>query len=116
LRDLDKDLCLYIADVHSDVSFSNTETITKLSKKMVETRRHLMYPLFYRLLKLVIVLHVATATVERCFSAMKLVKTFLRNDDSLSDDVICYVEKEEMKKVTNDQVVEYFMALRERMY
>jgi hypothetical protein len=119
LRDLDKDLRLYIADVRSDVSFSNIETITELSKKMVETRRHLMYPLFYRLLKLVIVLPVATATVDRCFSAMKLVKTFLRNhlnDDSLSDDVICYVEKEQMKKVTNDQVVEYFMARRERMY
>jgi hypothetical protein len=78
-----------------------------------------MYPLFYRLLKLVIVLPVATATVERCFSAMKLVKTFLRNrlnDDSLSDDVICYVEKEEMKKVTNDQVVKYFMALKNRVF
>lgn len=50
---------------------------------------------------------------------MKLVKTCLRNwlnDDCLSDDVICYVEKEEMKKVTNDQVVEYFMARRKRIY
>ena len=78
-----------------------------------------MYPLFYRLLKLVIVLPIATAIVERCFSAMKLVKTCLHNrlkNDSLSDDVICYVEKEEMKKVTNDQVVEYFMARRKRMY
>jgi hypothetical protein len=119
LRDLDKDLRLYIADVRTDDSFSNIETITGISKKMVETRRHLMYPLFYRLLKLVIVLPVATATVERCFSAMKLVKTFLRNrlnDDSLSDDVICYVEKEEMKKVTNDQVVKYFMALKNRVF
>ena len=78
-----------------------------------------MYPLFYQLLKLVIVLSIATATVERCFSAMKLVKTCLRNrlnDDNLSDGVICYVDKEEMKKVTNDQVVEYFMARRKRMY
>nr|XP_051178678.1 uncharacterized protein LOC127293152 [Lolium perenne] len=119
LRDLDKDLRLYIADVRTDDSFSNIETITELSKKMVETRRHVMYPLFYRLLKLVVVLPVATATVERCFSAMKLVKTFLRNrlnDDSLSHDVICYVEKEEMKKVTNDQVVKYFMGLRNRVY
>jgi len=33
----------------------------------------------YRLLKLVLVLPVATATVERCFSAMKIVKTYLRN-------------------------------------
>uniref|UniRef100_A0A453N733 HAT C-terminal dimerisation domain-containing protein n=1 Tax=Aegilops tauschii subsp. strangulata TaxID=200361 RepID=A0A453N733_AEGTS len=119
LRDLDKDLRLYIADVRTDDSFSNIATITELSKKMVQTRRHIMYPLFYRLLKLVIVLPIATATVERCFSAIKLVKTCLRNrlnDDSLSDDVICYVEKEEMKKVTNDQVVEYFMARRKRMY
>ena len=56
---------------------------------------------------------------KRWAIAMKLVKTCLRNrlnDDSLSDDVICYVEKEEMKKVTNDQVVEYFMARRKRMY
>uniref|UniRef100_A0A8R7QJ84 HAT C-terminal dimerisation domain-containing protein n=1 Tax=Triticum urartu TaxID=4572 RepID=A0A8R7QJ84_TRIUA len=86
---------------------------------MVQTRRHIMYLLFYRLLKLVIVWPIATATVERCFSAMKLIKTCLRNrlnDDSLSDDVICYVEKEQMKKVTNDQVVEYFMARRKRMY
>jgi hypothetical protein len=58
-----------------------------------------------------IVLPIATATLERCFSAMKLVKTFLRNclnDDSLTHDIICYVEKEEMKKITNDQVVKYF--------
>jgi hypothetical protein len=50
---------------------------------------------------------------------MKLVKTFLRNhfnDESFSDDVICYVEKEEMKKITNDKVVKYFMALRNRVY
>ena len=30
LRDLDKDLCLYIADVHTDASFSNMTTITEL--------------------------------------------------------------------------------------
>jgi hypothetical protein len=43
-------------------------------------------------------LHVATAaTVKLCFTTMKLVKPFLctrLNDDNLSDDVICYVEKE----------------------
>lgn len=38
------------------------------------------------------------------------------NDDSLSDDLICYMEKEEMKKLVNNQVAEYFMARRKRMY
>ena len=117
LRDLDKDLRLYIADVRTDDSFSNIETITELSKKMVETRRHIMYPLFYRLLKLVIVLPVATATVERCFSAMKIVKTYLRNhlsDDALKHNIICYMEKGEMRKVTNEAVIDRFEILKDR--
>ena len=36
------------------------------------------------------------------------------NDESLSDDIICYVEKEEMKRVNNAQMVEYFMAWMDR--
>ena len=59
------------------------------------------------ILKFVLVLHVATATVERCFSAMKIVKTHLRNhigDKIISNSLICYVEKEEMLKVTNETV------------
>jgi hypothetical protein len=119
LRDLSHHLCLYIADVQTDERFSNIQTIVELSRIMVETRKHLCYPLVYRLLKLVLVLPVATATVERCFSAMKIVKTYLRNrlnDESLSDNLICYVEKEEMKKVTNDPVVDRFMKKRGRKF
>ena len=84
--------------------FSNLQTIVELSQKMVETGKHNHNPMVYRLLKLVLVLPVATATVERCFSAIKIVKTFLRNrigDKFMSICLICYVEKEEMLKVTN---------------
>ena len=84
--------------------FSNLQTIVELSQKMVETGKHNHYPMVYRLLKLVLVLPVATATIERCFSAIKIVKTFLRNrigDKFMSICLICYVEKEEMLKVTN---------------
>jgi hypothetical protein len=51
------------------------------------------------------VLHVATATVERCFSAIKIVKTHLHNsigDKYMNNSLICHVEKEEMLKVTNE--------------
>ena len=119
LRDLSHHLRLYIVDVRADDRFSNIEELGELSKIMVETRKHICYPLVYRLLNLVLVLPVATAMVERSFSAMKLVKTYLHNrlnDDSLSDNVICYVEKEEMKKVTDDQVVDRFMKIRKRKY
>ena len=46
-----------------------------------------MYDMVYELLKLVLLLPVATASVERVFSVMVLVKTKLRNKigDSLLD-------------------------------
>ena len=46
---------------------------------MAETRKDHCYAMVYRFLKLVLVLPVATATVERCFWAMTLVKTSLSN-------------------------------------
>ena len=119
LRDLSHHLSLYIADVREDDRFSNIDTIGELSQKMVETRKHICYPLVYRLLKLVLVLPVATATVERCFSAMKIMKTHLRNqigDEYMSNCLICYVEKEEMRKVTNKAVVHRFMNMTTRKY
>ncbi|ESQ30895.1 hypothetical protein EUTSA_v10012171mg [Eutrema salsugineum] len=77
---------------------------------------HLAHPLVYGLLKLVLTLSVATASVERCFSAMKLVKTTTRNrigDEFLSDCLVCYIEKEFYKYVTNETVVKRFQSLRE---
>ena len=61
-----------------------------------------------------LVLPVATATVERCFSGMKIVKTSLSNcmdDEHLSHRLICYIEKAEMKKVSNEVVVLRFMTM-----
>lgn len=93
---LEHQLQLYIDNVQHDELFANLKGISELGRVMVETRKHLVFPLVYRLLKLALVLPVATATVERCFSAMKLVKSVLRNricDDFLSACVICAVEK-----------------------
>jgi hypothetical protein len=50
-----------------------------------------------RLIRLVLTLPVSTATTERAFSAMKLVKTRLRNKMEvgfLRDCLIIYIEKE----------------------
>ncbi|XP_076941255.1 uncharacterized protein LOC143610743 [Bidens hawaiensis] len=62
-----------------------------------------------RLLKLALVLPVATATVERCFSAMKYIKSDLRNrmgDEHLSDSCICFVEKDLLRIVSIDDVMD----------
>ena len=104
----------YIADVRADNRFSNISTIGELSQKMIETGKYRLYRLVYRLLKLVLVLLVATATVESCFVGMKIVKTSLSNrmgDQHPSHRLICYIEKEEMKKVSNEAVVHRFMNM-----
>lgn len=84
---------------------------------MVETRKHISYYLVYRLVKLALVLPVATATVDRYFSAMKLVKSDLRNwigDDFLNASLICAIEKEELAKVTNEVVIDRFQDMATR--
>jgi hypothetical protein len=71
------ELSNYIVNVKEDTRFPNMNGVSDLAKKMVETIKHIDYPLVYRLLKLTLVLPVATASVERSFSSMKHVKTEL---------------------------------------
>ncbi|XP_022030925.1 zinc finger MYM-type protein 1-like [Helianthus annuus] len=110
-------LDLYIDSVRKDEHFSNLSGIADLARVMVETRKHISFPLVYRLLKLTLVLPVATATVERCFSAVKIVKTNLRNrigEDFLNACVVCAVEKEALESVTNEVVIDRFQKMKSR--
>jgi hypothetical protein len=59
-----------------------------------------MYPYVYKLLKLVLVLPLATASVERVFSVMNYVKDKLRNrmiDQLLNDCLVIFIEREFFK-------------------
>ena len=65
-----------------------------IAKLMEDTRKHLSYPLVYRLLKLALTLQVATGNVGTCFPAMNIVKNALRDkigDDYLSHSLICFL-------------------------
>jgi hypothetical protein len=62
-------------------------------------------------------LPVATASVERCFSAMNVVKKKLRNkmgDKFMSDCLICYVEKDVFYTISNAEVFEIFKKMKDR--
>ncbi|KAL4557442.1 hypothetical protein LXL04_035619 [Taraxacum kok-saghyz] len=106
---LETQLETYYHSLIVDERFSNLKGIADLSRLMVETGKDRTFPLVYRLLKLTLVLPVATASVERCFSAMKLLKNDLRNrigDDFLNDALICSVEKEALINVKIENVME----------
>lgn len=61
------------------VEFRSLKEISDISNKLVETKRHVIYPLFYKLMKLALILFVATITVERSFSAIKIFNNGFRN-------------------------------------
>lgn len=87
---LDNQLETYIIDMCNNIEFASLKGIGDLSKKLVETRRHVVYPLVYQLLKLTMILLVATATIERSFSAMKIVKTRLCNRMGINGGMIVW--------------------------
>ncbi|KAH7569059.1 hypothetical protein JRO89_XS06G0096200 [Xanthoceras sorbifolium] len=76
-RSVEVQLQTYIADMHFVSEFSQLKEIGNLIVRMVETKKNKVYPLVYLLLTLVLILPVATATVERAFSAMNILKTHL---------------------------------------
>ena len=74
-----QELEYFLSDIRRDKQFSNVEDLESLAKKIKETAKDRLFPLIYRLVELALLLPVATASVERVFSAMTYVKTDLRN-------------------------------------
>ena len=106
--------------MRENVAFSAIEDIGDLTKKMVEGGFNKAFHLVYRLIELVLVLPIATASVERAFSAktaMSLVKTDLRNrmaDEYLNDALVCYIEKDVFKSVDNEVILQHFQNMKTR--
>ena len=76
---LDNQLEIYIHDMQSIEEFSTFRGIGQLVLKMVEMKNNISYLLVYSLVTLASILLVATATVERVFLAMNIIKNRLRN-------------------------------------
>ncbi|XP_039120651.1 uncharacterized protein LOC120257106 [Dioscorea cayenensis subsp. rotundata] len=114
---LEYELLHYELDVHKDPNFQNLSTIGELCQKFAEKGKSSFYPLIDRLLRLVLTLPVSTTTTERAFSAMKIIKTRLRNkmeDGFLTDYMIVYIEKEIAEKFTTDIIIDDFYAMKHR--
>jgi hypothetical protein len=72
---------------------------------LIETRKSKIYYLIDRLICLVLTLPMSTATIERAFSAMKIVKTRLRNkmeNEFLANNLVVYIEREISESFNSD--------------
>ena len=78
---------------------------------LVETNKHELYHIVYKLLKLVLILPVATASFERVFSSMSYVKNKLRNkmgDHYLNNCLVTFGEREFFNQVKDEDVINLF--------
>jgi hypothetical protein len=79
LDHLPRQIQLFITDMREDGKFKQVNTLIELFGMLVSEKKHTKHDLVYKLLKLVLVLSVATATVKRVFSVMNYVNNKLRN-------------------------------------
>ncbi|CAM8916891.1 unnamed protein product [Rhodiola kirilowii] len=97
--------------------FNTLTEISELCGWLTRTRKSNMFPLLYKVITLILTLPVSTATAERSFSRMNIVKNALRNkmeDDFLSDCLIVNIEKEIAKMFSTDSIIDDFRDLETR--
>ena len=82
---------------------------------MVEMKKNVLYPLVYSLVTVALILPVATATVERTFSVMNIIKNQLRNqigDQWMNDCLVTYIEKYIFKTIKCEEIIQRFQNMK----
>ncbi|XP_074327191.1 uncharacterized protein LOC141665110 [Apium graveolens] len=107
----------YELDVVGSAEFNNISTIFELCHILVKTRKSKSFVMIDRLIRLILILPVSTASTERAFSAMKILKTDLRSkmDDAfLGNIMVIYIEREYAKKVDIEAMIDEFDEMGDR--
>ena len=107
----------YEFDVPNHSKLKNMSSIADLCQGLVETKKSTIYLLVESLIRFILTLPVSTTTTERAFSAIKIVKTRLRNrmeDDFLVNYLIVHIEKEIVERFTIDMIIDDFYSMKER--
>ncbi|XP_058749702.1 uncharacterized protein LOC131622680 [Vicia villosa] len=106
---------------HADFSDDDRETIKDQLEtyvfQMVQTEKHLVFPLVYKLIELALILSVSTTSVVRAFSTMKIIKSKLCNkinDVWFNDLMVCYTEREIFKPLDDVDIIRTFTSKKSR--
>ncbi|GFP94588.1 mediator of RNA polymerase ii transcription subunit 25 [Phtheirospermum japonicum] len=121
LYELEFQLENFILDVRLDEGFCEIAGIGGLAQKMVATRKHIVFPLVYLLVKLSLILPVASATVERAFSGMRIIESSLRdrmrddNDGLLNDYLVTYIDERDIfQNISDEDIMQRFQNMKNR--
>ena len=114
---LDNQFETYIHDMQSTEKFSALKGIGQLAEKMEEMKKDVSHSLVYSLVTLALILLVATATVERAFLAMNIIKNRLHNrigDQWMNDCLVTYIEKDIFKTIKCEEILQRFQNIKNR--
>jgi len=109
----------YVTNVRYNPKFAMFKGLSDLCAKFIETNKCNTFAMVYKLLKLALLLPVTTASVERVFSTMKVVKSNLCNkmsDQWLNDRLVTYIEKDVLLTINNDVVLAHFQQMDRRRF
>ncbi|BFG25271.1 hypothetical protein CerSpe_115450 [Prunus speciosa] len=117
LHALNQQLGFYKIDMDRIQAFKNIDSIPILLERLIETKLAETYYLIDRLIRLVLTLPVSTATTERAFSCMRLIKNRLQNkigDEFLADCMLLHIERELADNIDNESIIGDFNAVKTR--
>ena len=109
LNELEGELRHFRTFVQDNPRYKDATTFAKLAESVCKDKTFLSQT--YKLVCLINVLPITSATAERTFSALKIIKTRLRNkigDDWLVHCLIIFIEKEIAKGLTTQEIVNRF--------
>ncbi|KAH1032286.1 hypothetical protein J1N35_044460 [Gossypium stocksii] len=98
-------------DALQSTELQKASTVVELCQVIAKTNKSSIYPFLDRIVRLVLTLLMSTATIERVFSTMKIVKTRLHNrmeDDFLSTYLVGYIKKEIAREFSTDSIIDEF--------
>jgi hypothetical protein len=107
-------LANFFGIMHRDERLREVKTLAELAVKLVETRWDSIFYVVYRLLKLVLILPVATASVERNLSSVNYVNNKATNklsDQCANDCMVTCLEREIFAQVKDEAIISRFQAM-----
>jgi hypothetical protein len=107
----------YKYNVVQHASFQRLSSISELCQWLVKIEKSTIYQLVFRVVVLLLTLLVSTATIERVFSIMNIVKTKFRNkieDEFLTDSLMLYIEREIAATFSIHSIIDDFQDMKEQ--
>jgi hypothetical protein len=111
-------LGMFVADMRRDERFRKVKNIADLYVMLVKTKNNLTHDMVYKLLKLVLILLVATPSAKRVFSSMNYVKNKLRNkmgEQFLNDCLVTFLESGFFLQVQDHDIIACFQKGKRRV-